>query len=34
MPSPELDPEQSREDILVFAHTGALLITIGILLNL
>ncbi len=34
MPSPELDPEQSREDILVFAHAGAILITLGILISL
>jgi signal transduction histidine kinase len=31
---PELDPEQSSEDIHVFAHIGAILITLGVLFNL
>jgi two-component system NtrC family sensor kinase len=34
MRSPELDPEQSREDIHVFAHAAGILITIGVLINL
>jgi hypothetical protein len=32
--SPELDPEQSREDIHVFAHAAGILITVGVLINL
>jgi signal transduction histidine kinase len=34
MRSPELDPEQSREDIHVLAHAGGILVTLGVLLNL